>query len=500
MLYDAIEDGVTFEEADVVQFMREIIDGIIYLHNLGIVHRDLKPENILCTHDQPPFHVKISDFGLSSMSNIAEMKERRLLMSTMIGTPEFIAPEIANQQPYTEKVDIWALGMLCYNTIAHKLPLDENKDMILQLKKGLILSFPEKEWDAFGELSKSFMRAVLCLDPEKRLSPFGCLVHPWMDLKNEPRGVPTKVGAHGRFSSLFITPQFTDRDVEGESNPRMRARRRSVFVSGTWNAKRQWMVAFSAVAAFNRFNWLVHPRCSREDLHKYSQSHGPKKKHHEKVLPLEIDSMKQKISGMSDFSLSDEPSSSATMISSPASNRSSAGKKRMGVPAEPADGPRSLFGSMFKGLQKNKEGSRVDSGRISTSRNLEDADILEPYSAPAAMLVRRNDSSRKKKVVNALSKKASSKLTAPVRKLSKRLMKRSDSKREAGLSPLAAGALDLEIGLANLGITEVDDGDLLRLEGGGASTRTGPLSQQVSPESGESATSPCTPTHGRSLK
>jgi Protein kinase domain len=95
MLFDAIEDGVVFSEPDVAQLMREILHGVMYLHDHGIVHRDVK---------KPPFLVKISDFGLSKFAqNNASSAD--LLMKTMLGTPEFIAPEIALAQEYTSKVD-----------------------------------------------------------------------------------------------------------------------------------------------------------------------------------------------------------------------------------------------------------------------------------------------------------------------------------------------------------------------------------------------------------
>jgi Protein kinase domain/PH domain len=104
MLFEAISDRVVFSEPDVAQLMREILHGVMYLHDLGIVHRDIKPENVLCTDKKPPLLVKISDFGLSKFAqNNASSAD--LLMKTMLGTPEFIAPEIALAQEYTSKVD-----------------------------------------------------------------------------------------------------------------------------------------------------------------------------------------------------------------------------------------------------------------------------------------------------------------------------------------------------------------------------------------------------------
>ncbi len=83
MLFDAIEDGLRFTEVDVAQLMREILHGVMYLHENGVVHRDLKPENVLCTDKQPPWHVKIADFGLSKFTQNG-LPSNDMLMQTMI--------------------------------------------------------------------------------------------------------------------------------------------------------------------------------------------------------------------------------------------------------------------------------------------------------------------------------------------------------------------------------------------------------------------------------
>lgn len=236
MLYDSIEDGVKFGEADIVQFMRELLDGVLYLHEIGIVHRDIKPENVLCTSRQTPLHVKIADFGLSSISSVADMKANRMLMSTMIGTPEFVAPEIARQETYTEKVDMWALGMLCYNVIAGKLPLDETQDMISQIRDGVTLTFPEPEWENFSPSARSFIRSLLCSEAEKRLSPLGCLVHPWLSTNFPEKS--TKFAAHGRMSAFLFTKAFP--------KPAM------LKVYDGSSAKRQWKHMFVTVNALCR--------------------------------------------------------------------------------------------------------------------------------------------------------------------------------------------------------------------------------------------------------
>lgn len=252
MLFEAIEDGHQFAEMDVAQLMREILHGVMYLHDNGIVHRDLKPENVLCTDTHPPWHVKLADFGLSKFStNGANSTD--LLMKTMIGTPEFIAPEVAKQQNYTSKVDIWAVGMLMYNVVTGKLPFDDEEvDFVGMLRKGIVLTFPEKQWARYSPEARLFTKALLCPEPEKRLTALGALVHPWLD--DEQRFGSSRFSAHGRFS-MRPSARGEEEGEVGKLRPR-----RSVFFGVPTRQKPSWVVAFIAVRAMNRFVSLVRPK------------------------------------------------------------------------------------------------------------------------------------------------------------------------------------------------------------------------------------------------
>lgn len=82
--------------------MLQIAEGIQHLHSINIIHRDLKPENILLVKDR----VKITDFGM------AKIIENDMTLKTQAGTPLYLAPEILNGAGYTEKVDVWSLGII----------------------------------------------------------------------------------------------------------------------------------------------------------------------------------------------------------------------------------------------------------------------------------------------------------------------------------------------------------------------------------------------------
>lgn len=95
-----------FSEAIACFYLKQVINGLIYLHNSGIIHRDIKESNILICEDNV---AKICDFGISV--RVDDWTSRRYRQS---GTVHYIAPEIVNKQPYNQNVDIYSLGVMLF--------------------------------------------------------------------------------------------------------------------------------------------------------------------------------------------------------------------------------------------------------------------------------------------------------------------------------------------------------------------------------------------------
>ncbi|OHT00182.1 hypothetical protein TRFO_33212 [Tritrichomonas foetus] len=92
-------------QEEIKQIIEEIISGMLHLHEIGIIHRDLKPENILLDSEN---HVKICDFGLSTVSS-------ETTHTGGIGTLAYMSPEILNEEEhYTNKVDVYSFGIVLY--------------------------------------------------------------------------------------------------------------------------------------------------------------------------------------------------------------------------------------------------------------------------------------------------------------------------------------------------------------------------------------------------
>lgn len=107
-LFDEIAKRSCYSEVDARDIIRIVCDAICYCHSNGIVHRDLKPENLLLSSSDPSLaEIKISDFGMSAMASDSSLVE-------FCGTPEYMAPELINRQPYGAAVDMWAIGVITY--------------------------------------------------------------------------------------------------------------------------------------------------------------------------------------------------------------------------------------------------------------------------------------------------------------------------------------------------------------------------------------------------
>lgn len=107
-LFDKITEKGCFKEAEACPIMLQLVSAICYSHSNNIVHRDLKPENIMLENiNAQNLIIKLIDWGG------ARYFSKNKKMSTIKGTPYYIAPEVI-KEVYDEKCDIWSLGVIFY--------------------------------------------------------------------------------------------------------------------------------------------------------------------------------------------------------------------------------------------------------------------------------------------------------------------------------------------------------------------------------------------------
>lgn len=95
--------GQSLSESQIRQIIREIAQGVKYLHDQAVVHRDLKPQNVLMNADG---RVKIADYGLARMYSL------QAALTTVVVTLWYRSPELLLQCDYGFGVDVWSVGCI----------------------------------------------------------------------------------------------------------------------------------------------------------------------------------------------------------------------------------------------------------------------------------------------------------------------------------------------------------------------------------------------------
>ena len=116
-------------EAKTLELLVPVLEGLNFAHLQGIVHRDIKPANVVVTKQGV---VKITDFGLVQMSGGTQLTAA----GSVVGTPEYMSPEQADGGEVTPQADIYALGVMCYEMLAGRVPFKgESPHAVLMKQK-----------------------------------------------------------------------------------------------------------------------------------------------------------------------------------------------------------------------------------------------------------------------------------------------------------------------------------------------------------------------------
>ncbi|KAJ8002640.1 hypothetical protein DPEC_G00160990 [Dallia pectoralis] len=174
-LFDRIVEKGFYTEMDASRLIKQVLDAVNYLHDMGIVHRDLKPENLLYYNPHDEAKIMISDFGLSKMEGTGDV------MATACGTPGYVAPEVLAQKPYSKAVDCWSIGVIAYILLCGYPPFyDENDSKLFEQILKADYEFDAPYWDDISDSAKDFIGNLMEKDPEKRFTCDQALAHPWI--------------------------------------------------------------------------------------------------------------------------------------------------------------------------------------------------------------------------------------------------------------------------------------------------------------------------------
>ncbi|XP_058863440.1 death-associated protein kinase 2 isoform X2 [Acipenser ruthenus] len=217
-LFDFVAEKEMLSEDDAIQFMKQILQGVGYMHSKHIAHFDLKPENImLLEKDMPQPHIKLIDFGLSH--RIEEGVEYKSLS----GTPQYIAPEVINYERLSEAADMWSLGVITFILLSGTSPFqgDTDEETLTNIVS-LTYEFDEQHFSQTSAMAKDFIQSLLVKEPSERMTAVESLIHPWIKPLN-------RMQATNRSRSSINMKNFRK-----------------------FNARRKWKVSYKMVWACNR--------------------------------------------------------------------------------------------------------------------------------------------------------------------------------------------------------------------------------------------------------
>ncbi|KAG1697090.1 hypothetical protein DVH05_017476 [Phytophthora capsici] len=174
-----------FPEDEVKDIIRNLASVVQYLHSRSICHRDLKLENILVETLDSGGHIKLCDFGASTLFKIGAS------MRKVLGSVVYMAPEVLEGN-YKETCDMWSLGVIMYMLLSNKAPFygDTEDDLVESIFAGEV-SYSGKDWETISPEAKALLKKLLHVKPTNRFTAAQVLQHPW--IKSTERAIAPEV-------------------------------------------------------------------------------------------------------------------------------------------------------------------------------------------------------------------------------------------------------------------------------------------------------------------
>lgn len=168
-LFQVLEDDERLPEMQVQSIACQLVSALFYLHSHRILHRDMKPQNILLAKRGL---VKLCDFGFARCMSL-----NTIVLTSIKGTPLYMAPELVEEKPYDHTADLWSLGCILYELYFGKPPFFTNSifKLVNLITKDVVRWSPD-----MNPIFRDLLQGLLTKNPTHRLGWPELLRHPFV--------------------------------------------------------------------------------------------------------------------------------------------------------------------------------------------------------------------------------------------------------------------------------------------------------------------------------
>jgi calcium/calmodulin-dependent protein kinase I len=210
-LFDRLVERGAYSPAGAAGVMRELVDAVAYLHQMGIAHLDLKPENVLLKSDETDASdVRLVDFGSARFVGPSSENGEELRTRGAAGaTPAYAAPEVLRGDAFDASADLWSLGVILYLLLTGTHPFDARNDADDAEVTRRVLAgadaagaFKGAAWARVPSAARPLVKRLLADRPSDRPAAAEVLAHAWLQDPTRGEGFRDKAAAKAASDAL----------------------------------------------------------------------------------------------------------------------------------------------------------------------------------------------------------------------------------------------------------------------------------------------------------
>jgi calcium-dependent protein kinase len=198
-LYASLQEKSVYGNAEAAEVTRQMMGVVHHLHERRIVHRDLKLENFLFQEKNPHEHMaqyiqnmQDSQHRSNSLSTdapqltlidfgFARVWDPSKLMVTACGSAEYVSPDVLSGRGYTNKADLWSIGVIVWMLLTGYPPFHGGKkEMMMKIKAGKPDWSHQSRWKNVTQDARDFIEKLLVKESSDRMDASAALRHPWL--------------------------------------------------------------------------------------------------------------------------------------------------------------------------------------------------------------------------------------------------------------------------------------------------------------------------------